>query len=231
MKGGSPSIPPPMFPVIPTTFPKHKNPTSPGSKAYIFQKAKKGHKLAIVAFGGIERRFGSIPPAEFLSFLKSLTDEADLYFFNDLDGVWYQRGIQGISKDIPSTVKVLKKKLNNYDRIIFMGFSSGGYAAILFGSILKVDKVIAFIPQTILTGGQKTDKKYHNLNKFINPNTSYILYCECNGVRYHHRIHCDNISYYPNVKVVNHSHIYLPDMKDNGTLQTLLKEELREDYL
>ena len=33
-------------------------------------------------------------------------------------------------------------------RVVFLSNSSGGYAAILFGLLLKIDKVIAFSPQT-----------------------------------------------------------------------------------
>ena len=33
-------------------------------------------------------------------------------------------------------------------RVIFLGNSAGGYAAIIFGLLLKIDKVITFLPQT-----------------------------------------------------------------------------------
>ena len=38
-----------------------------------------------------------------------------------------------------------------YKRIVGLGCSAGGYAAILYGQLLGIDKVLAFSPQTVLT--------------------------------------------------------------------------------
>jgi hypothetical protein len=109
-----------------------------------------GNKTAIVCFGGKGLKFGGILPFEFLNYLSSnYQDQCDLYFFIDEHQSWYHEGIKGITTSIDDTVLYLKNLLRNYDKVLFMGTSAGGYAAILFGSLCNVN-VISFIPQTKL---------------------------------------------------------------------------------
>ena len=90
---------------------------------------------------------------------------------------WYHKGIEGISNNIDETTEDLKDKINkrDYKKIIFMGVSEGGYAAILFGSLCHVTKVISFIPRRKLKA-KIVDKKYEKLKNIINNDTDYWLY-------------------------------------------------------
>ena len=56
---------------------------------------------------------------------------------------WYLGGLNGIGKNINHTIAFLKKEFAKYDKVICIGNSAGGYASLLFGSLLKVNKVIA----------------------------------------------------------------------------------------
>ena len=87
---------------------------------------------------------------------------------------WYHKGIEGISNNIDETTEDLKDKINkrDYKKIIFMGVSAGGYAAILFGSLCHVTKVISFIPRRKLKA-KIVDKKYEKLKNIINTDTDY----------------------------------------------------------
>ena len=64
-----------------------------------------------------------------------------------LDGICME--LDGISNNVNQTKIYLQNILKKYNNITFIGASSGGYAA-LFGSLLNVDKVVSFIPQTNL---------------------------------------------------------------------------------
>lgn len=66
--------------------------------------------------------------------------------------VWYFNGIRGLSKDIRTTVEGLRGYIAeiNPSRVITTGVSGGGFAAILFGIILKVDRIAAVNPQSLL---------------------------------------------------------------------------------
>jgi len=135
-----------------------------------------GNKLLIVCFGGINLKFGGIPPLDFLNYLSTIYHNVDFIFFVDLDKCIYQKGIQGITKNIDETVLYLNGiiKHGNYDKVLFMGTSTGGYASILFGSLCHVNNVISFVPYTILKNS--IDSMYSNLKHIINDTTFYVIY-------------------------------------------------------
>ena len=63
---------------------------------------------------------------------------------------WYLGGLNGIGKNINHTLAFLKKEFSKYDKVLCTGFSAGGYASLLFGSLLNINKVIALHAQTDL---------------------------------------------------------------------------------
>jgi hypothetical protein len=106
-------------------------------------------KSTIIAFGGMQTRLG-MPPAEFL---KTFTaKKINSLFVKDFQQCWYQQGLLGLSNNTMETVNVLRKYIpNNQEHIYAIGTSAGGFAAILFGVLLGVEKILAFGPQTVIT--------------------------------------------------------------------------------
>lgn len=105
-----------------------------------------------------------------------------------------------------------------------MGISAGGYAAILFGSILHITAVIAFIPQTIRRSIM-VDETYRDSSRFINLTTVYELYADVSieNVRdAHHVSHCDRIAFYPNVKITKKNRFSIKEIRDSGELYALM---------
>jgi hypothetical protein len=107
---------------------------------------------------------------------------------------WYLGGLNGIGKNINHTIAFLKKEFAKYDKVLCTGFSAGGYASLLFGSLLNVSNVITFNAQTDLqycvdnlpddlNGKQNlikrakqcpvTWKKYNKIINVLNNNVSY----------------------------------------------------------
>lgn len=187
-----------------------------------------GKKNLIITFAGSALLFGGIPPFEFLNYLgKNYTNECDLVFFIDNYQCSYHKGIKNISNNIDETAVYINDIIDsgNYDKIIFMGNSAGGYAAILFGSLCKnVSNVIAFIPQTILKN--PIDLKYSNLKNFINNKTKYLIYGNKNIILkndpVHHISHCENIDCFPNVNVIKADSCNLKELRDNGFLKKMI---------
>jgi len=68
---------------------------------------------------------------------------------------WYFNGIRGVSTNITTTAIFLSGliKTSKAKKVLFLGVSAGGFAAILFGILLKVDKIFAINPQTLLQKG------------------------------------------------------------------------------
>lgn len=67
-------------------------------------------------------------------------------FVRDIQKQWYLAGINAKINTPEKLADFLRNETKGY-KIITLGSSAGGYSAMLFGSILKADKVIAFNPQ------------------------------------------------------------------------------------
>ena len=184
-------------------------------------------KYLIVCFGGMSLRMGGIPPFEFLNYLRNVyKNECDLIFYIDIHQCCYHKGIKDISNNIDETVTYLNNKIsqNDYDKVIFMGTSAGGYASILFGSLCNnVNSVISFIPKTILNS--PVDKKYSNLHNFINSNTNYILFGDLNIKNInncHHISQCEHLKDFPNIKIIKVNGVDLKKLRDDNVIKNTI---------
>lgn len=166
-----------------------------------------------------------IPPFEFLKSLNEWFPQYDKKFIIDIHQCWYHKGIGGLSSSIDETKVVLEKLIEGYKKVIFLGVSAGGYAAILFGSLLKIRNVVAFSPQTVLSN--PVVQKYKNLCGFIDETTVYSLYGDplINKKKdpLHHISHLQNIQAFPNVHVVYKRNMNIREMRDNGELFQILE--------
>ncbi len=67
----------------------------------------------------------------------------------DLHKAWYIKGINSEINDVDKVIEFLKKETEGY-KVITIGSSAGGYMAMLAGSVLEAEYVIAFVGQFIL---------------------------------------------------------------------------------
>jgi hypothetical protein len=187
--------------------------------------------ILIVSFSGHALKFGEVPVYEFYNFLTKHYPQYDKQFYIDSRLKHYHYGIKDTTTSVETTVEYLKDKIKDYKKVVFMGVSSGGYAAILFGSLLNITMVIAFIPQTILKGPNLNDK-YRDLKLHINTTTTYNVYGDPNIKNpsdCHHISHCENISEFPNVVIQK-----VPDctemskIKRSGQLFDIIFEALKD---
>ncbi|MCP3921785.1 MAG: hypothetical protein GY714_04290 [Desulfobacterales bacterium] len=118
----------------------------PAAKLSPVEIVNKKSTKTLIVFGGMALQ-PSMPPKEFF---RSFSDkELNLVFVKDFKQCWYQKGLLGKSNDIKSTIKYLKSIIpNTTQKLITLGTSSGGYAAIRLGVELNANKIIAFSPQT-----------------------------------------------------------------------------------
>jgi len=102
----------------------------------------------LIAFGGLASRLDGIPPFEFLAALSGTG--ARRVFVRDLNQSWYQEGVRGVSTTLDATTTALRALVteSGAQRLVTLGVSAGGFAAIYFGCQLDADFVLAFGPQT-----------------------------------------------------------------------------------
>ena len=100
--------------------------------------------------------------------------------------------LNGIGKNINCTIAFLKKEFAKYDKVCCVGNSAGGYASILFGSLLNVNKVITINAQTDLEYVKNqiqyntlvkrskecpaTWSKYNKIANVLNENVTYNMF-------------------------------------------------------
>ena len=192
------------------------------------------NKHLIICFGGMALQFGGILPFEFLNYLTSLyKNNCDLVFFIDKHQCWYHKGIKNITNNIDETISYINNivECGNYKKVIFMGVSAGGYAAILFGSMCKnINYVISFIPRTIIE--KPVNINYSNLKNIINENTKYIL-CGDKSIKNindnHHISQCENIECFANVEVIKMENVILKQLRDSEFIKKLIDDIILED--
>jgi pimeloyl-ACP methyl ester carboxylesterase len=109
-----------------------------------------GSDRLFLSFGGIRGAMG-MPPFEFYRSARIL--DCSKIFLRDLFQSWYQRGLPSIGDDAFAIGDYLRRKIaeSGATQIRFVGNSMGGYAALLFCSMLQCGKAIAFAPQTFVS--------------------------------------------------------------------------------
>ena len=209
-------------------------------------------KPLFVAFGGISQQF-SMPPFEFKNFLTNNFGDVNFIFIRDMEQAWYFNGIEGLSKNYNLNIDGLRMIINQTDhtKTIFLGNSMGGYASILYGTLLDVDHVLAFAPQTFINKGKRQNvgdhrwpKEMNRLHSKIPTHPAYDLNDVLNNTKYDTDIkvffgaqskldviHANNLDGLPNVEThVEHkgSHGVIKDLKNNGKLAIIINDILND---
>jgi hypothetical protein len=88
------------------------------------------------------------PPFHLFDFTSGF--EVKRLFVRDPTRVWFQRGIPGFGDTIDEVAASLRVVIEEQEveRLVMLGNSAGAYAALVFGTLLNADLVLAFSPQT-----------------------------------------------------------------------------------
>jgi hypothetical protein len=125
--------------------------------SYLVDEIFAGEPL-IISFGFVS--WDGPPQFDFYSRTKKLSQLAkkpiNRILVRDLSNSWYQRGIPGLGKTVDEVVDSLKQLIDQIapSKVITIGQSMGGYAAIMFGQLLDVNQIIAFGPLSCLESAQ-----------------------------------------------------------------------------
>lgn len=195
----------------------------------LYQQEPKSSTI-VVSFAGHGLQFGGVPRPEFYNFISKNFPEVDLLLLVDYNCRCYHQGLKGITSNVDETANYIKKIINGYQKIVFVGVSAGGYASILFGSLLQVHDVIAITPQTRLKASV-FDDMYKDLTNFINSATNYFLVADT-GVKHpehmHHSSHCERIEHHKNVVILRKNKVDVAQMRDDGSLLEIFQQIIKK---
>jgi hypothetical protein len=205
----------------------------------------------LLSFGGIRGRSG-MTPFEFFNLTSDLAIKR--LFIRDIHQSWYHAGLENISEDIHSSHEFLRQELNSLalSRVVIVGNSAGGFAAILFGLWLNVDVVHVFAPQTFMSPFSRlrygdfrwpieslrlytsllAKKSVLNLKplllNFRGKTRFHIHYGSENRLDSHHALYLSDIPHVTLHPYQSQSHAFIKDLKQSGELKALLLSAIME---
>lgn len=106
-------------------------------------------KTLIVIFQSFNIKLYQVPNRDHFELentFEKLKLNADLLFLKDHEYVRENFYLHNVTETRDS----LNKAIADYEQVVFTGISSGGWASMLYGSLLNVDIVVAINPQTRL---------------------------------------------------------------------------------
>ena len=123
-------------------------------------RANEDSDTLMVLFSG--RQAGFIEPLHFNMSFVTRKVHANRMYLRDNFGMWYHDGLQGITKNIPETADFLREHIaeEGYKRVVMVGVSSGGYAAILLGLMIGADDIHAFGAPTEVRVGMREEVEF-----------------------------------------------------------------------
>lgn len=215
-----------------------------------------------VSFAGMGWK-ESIPTFNFYNFMKKYNN-VDKLFLRDTGPpnatAWacryYLLGMRHNTNSLEKSIEFIRNKFlskKNYKRVVGFGCSAGGFAAILYGSHLKFDKIIAFNPQTNIgqykddvmkdeynaprtcryLRNQRKDSEFYQNSldlKTLQPFSSkiFIHYSDSSN-RGCDKLHAEYLDDDENVNIIEHvsnSHLLALDLKNNGELEKIIEDAL-----
>ncbi len=125
-------------------------------------------RTLLITFGGMKSMAG-IASFEFVALTNSMPVKR--LFVRDPRQSWYHRGMPKHGSSLANVVDALRSFLaaHEVDRLVTVGNSAGGYAALVFGTLLGADAVLSFSPQTVLDGALLAEMGDHRWDDLLAP--------------------------------------------------------------
>ncbi|MEL7357712.1 MAG: hypothetical protein AAFN40_14220 [Cyanobacteria bacterium J06560_6] len=134
--------------------------------------------ILIIAFGGMAGNL-IIPPFEFFKITSDIPTKK--LYLRDFEQVWYHSGVVGYADSVETLKEFLLSEIvrSGSTKVIIIGNSLGGYAALLFGFLLQANRVLSFSPQTFLGRSRRllygdTRFKPHINNLYLRGNQKFF---------------------------------------------------------
>jgi len=204
----------------------------------ILTMLSKESKTLVIVFAG--QGLGlQMPMFEFRKTFSNST--VNLMFIRDIQQVFYQFGIKP-NGNISSTLKAIMNEIRKIktNKIIVIGNSSGGYAALLFGYLLltkkfPVKKILAFAPRFGDQGFIEHIRPYRNVQPryfsfkdvfnqktYFKDGIFHIFYSQDCSIDVDYALSQLNYPWIEHHVYEQGGHALIRELRDNGTLSQIL---------
>jgi len=119
---------------------------------WFYKDFKVTSDILLCGFSGALGR--KIDKIEWNQFFNSIHLNSKKLYLRDLNNSWWQCGFSGLKGyGVEALLKFLEVSIKESEakKVIFLGTSMGGYGALLFGNLLKVDYVVAIVEQSYIS--------------------------------------------------------------------------------
>ncbi len=207
-------------------------------------------RTLLLTLGGLGSS-GRVPSFEFGSITREIPVKR--LFVRDPHQSWYHRGMPQDGTTLATVAESLRELLAPHDvnRLVVAGNSAGGYAALVFGTLLGADTVLSFAPQTVLDCEILAQMDDHRWDHLLRPlaaqgalearwidlrlalpqarhaDTRYKIYFD--ETIQGDRLHAERLSGLVGVQLYRFGrggHYLARDLRDCGALERVLREAL-----
>lgn len=246
----SPTFPEGFTPITPTDLPAELFEV-PTMRLETIDDSDASIVLCFAGRGGDYEKGGGWGPFQFANTFRGM-DVNILYLRDPAEG-WFQRGLVGLGDTVEDMATALQAFLRPYAGrpIITMGYSMGGYAAIMFGLLLGARKAIALAPQSFIDptmraehGDTRWDEslrqirpermQYPDLIPLMKTNRGThisIFYAQGNAFDALHAERIAPLPYVTSYAVPGEDHNVARALKRLGLLRTVIEQEINNQPL
>lgn len=197
----------------------------------IFYPMPSDSETVVVSFGA---KGGGRGVFHFFKLLRPLPGFSKL-LVRDPAGHWYNAGLPGVGDTVEEIARRIEWEVGQLGgkRIITLGHSMGGYAAILFGCMLGAERAVALAPQTLLdprlplTPPAEVELQVPDLRPIVRdaPETAVDLIAGWDDPQ--DIFHAQRIAGLPSVRVLalrGEMHGFVTDLHEEGLLVPLIAD-------
>jgi hypothetical protein len=209
--------------------------------------------VLVVSFSGLRRSPGEMPGFSLRKVLAALP--VSRLYLRDLDKAWFLRGLRGLTRNVDETVAFLRNEATvaGARRTVLIGYSLGGFAALLYGALLGADEVHALSPQTFISFWRRwragdhrwqryvlplhfgSTRRYHDLRPHLSrcPSQTQLHVHVARDSRLD-VLHAAHVRDLPQIITHEHSqgsHRLVTELRDSGELKTILARAVAGESL
>lgn len=128
----------------------HAHPDINGGQPLVQEEFWQGSRRIYIIFAGLMGHIGMPPEVLFRS--GGIIDQSRIILRDPYQN-WYQRGVPTVGRDVFEVAEFLERRIaaSGASEVRFFGNCKGGFAALLFCSLLGRGHAVATVPQTYLS--------------------------------------------------------------------------------